>query len=54
MAVPHPKGGEIVWTCVEDNVLGEKEEYRAIGQRGFDYKRFKETEVGYILPGRHI
>ena len=26
VAVPHPKGGGVVWTCVEDNVVGEKEE----------------------------
>ena len=27
LEVPHPKGGG-VWTCVEDNVVGEKDEYK--------------------------
>ena len=34
----HPKGGNIVWTCVKDNIVKEKEAYKAIGLRGFDYK----------------
>ena len=44
LAVPHPKRGGIVWTCVEDNVVGEKEEYKAIELRGFYYKLFQEEE----------
>ena len=30
LEVPHPKGGNIVWTYVQDNVVGEKEEYKSI------------------------
>ena len=40
--VTHPKAGEIVWNNVKDNAVGEKDEYREIGLRGFDYKPFKE------------
>ena len=32
--------GGVVWTCVEDNVIEEKEDYKAIGLRGFYYKLF--------------
>ena len=38
VAVPHPKGGGIIWNSVKDNFIGENEEYRAIGICGFDYK----------------
>ena len=42
MIVPHPKGGGwVLCTCVEDNVVGGKEEYNAFGLRGFYYKLFK-------------
>ena len=30
VAIPHLKGGEIVWTCVKDNAIEEKEDYKAI------------------------
>ena len=30
--------GNIVWTCVKDNIIEETEEYKAIGLHGFDYK----------------
>ena len=40
--VTHPKGGGIVWTCVEDNVLGENEENKAIELCRFDYKLFED------------
>ena len=46
MSVPHTKGGFIVCTCVKDNVIEDKEQYKAIGVRGFDYKLFKEEEGG--------
>ena len=46
MSVPHPKGGNIVWTCVEDNIIKEKEDYKAIGLRGFDNKLFEDKEGG--------
>ena len=51
MVVPHPKGGGIVWTCVEDNVVGEKEEYKAIELRGFYYKLFQEEEGEGVREG---
>ena len=44
--VTHPKAGEIVWNNVKDNAVGEKDEYREIGLRGFDYKPFKEEGGG--------
>ena len=46
MSVPHPKGGGIVWTCVKDHTTDEKEQYEAIGLRGFDYKLSEEEEDG--------
>ena len=38
VSVTHPKGGEIVWTCVKDDIIEEKEDYEYIGLRGFGYK----------------
>ena len=46
VSVPHPKGGTIVWTCVKDHVIDEKEDYKEIGLRGFDYSLFEEKEGG--------
>ena len=40
VSVPHPKGGYIVCTCVKDHIVGEKEQYGAIGLGEFDYKLF--------------
>ena len=40
MVFMYPKIGNIIWTCVEDNVTEEKEEYNAIGLCGFDYELF--------------
>ena len=48
VSVPHPKGGNIVWTCVKDNIIEENYQYKAIGLRGTDYKLFKEEEGGGI------
>ena len=42
MAVPHLKIGNIVWTSVEDNIINEKEEYKAIRLHGFNYSLFEE------------
>ena len=42
VVVTHTKGGNIVWDCGMDNIIGGKEENKAIGQQGFDYKLFKE------------
>ena len=44
VSVPHPKGGKIVWTCVKDHVIEEKEDYKEIGLRGFDYSLFEGNE----------
>ena len=46
VSVPHPKGGKIVWTCVKDHVIEEKEDYKEIGLRGFDYSLFEEKKGG--------
>ena len=51
MSVTNPKGGNIVWNCVEGNIIEEKEDYEAIGLRGFDYKLFEEKEGGGIIEG---
>ena len=42
MSVPHPKRGAFVWTCVKDNIIDEKDDYKDIGLRGFGYKLFEE------------
>ena len=39
MSIPHLKGGNIVWNFVKDHIIEEKEQYEAIGLRGFDYLR---------------
>ena len=44
--MPHPKGGTIFWACVKDHVIDEKEDYKDIGLRGFDYSLFEENEGG--------
>ena len=46
VSVPHPKGGTMFWTCVKDNVIDEKEDYKEIRLRGFDYNVFEEKEGG--------
>ena len=51
MSIPHPKGGGIVWTCVKDNIIEEKEDYKAIGLRGFYYKLFEEEDSGGVQDG---
>ena len=48
MSIPHPKGGSIVWTCVKDHIIDEKEQNKAIGLCGFDYKLFEEDEGGRV------
>ena len=48
VSVPHPKGGNIVWACVKDNIIMEREDYKGIGLSGFDYKLFEEEEGGEI------
>ena len=51
MSVPHPKGGNIVWTFVNDNIIYKNEQYKDIGLRGFDYKLFEEEEGGGTREG---
>ena len=46
MSVPHPKGGGIVWNCVKDYIIDEKEQYESIGIRGFGCKLFEDEEGG--------
>ena len=48
MSVPHPKGENIVWTCVKNHIIKEKEDYKAIGICVFDYKLFELEEVGGV------
>ena len=45
MSITHPKGRNIVWTCVKNNRIKEKEDYESIGLRGFDFKLFEGEEV---------
>ena len=51
MSVTHFKGGAIVWTCLKDHIIDEKEDYKDIGLRGFDYKLFEEEEGGRTREG---
>ena len=43
--------GGVFWTCVEDNAVGRKEDYKAIVIRGFDYKLFEDKEDGRSSKG---
>ena len=51
VSVPHLKGGDIVWTWLNDHTIDEKEPYEAIGLCGFDYKLFEEEEGGGAREG---
>ena len=51
MSVPHLTGGDIVWACVKDHIIDKKEQYKAIGKSGFDYKLFEEEEGGGTREG---
>ena len=51
VSIQHPKGGNIVRTCVKDHIIDEKEKYKNIGLRGFDYKLFEEEEGGGTREG---
>ena len=44
VSVPHPKGGAIVWTCVKDHIIYEKEDNKYIGLCGFHYKLLEEED----------
>ena len=49
VAVTHPKGENIVWTCVEDNIMWEKEDCRAIGLHGLDINYLKKRVCGGVI-----
>ena len=51
MSIPHPKGVATFCTCVKDHIINEKDDYKDIGLRGFDYKLFDEEEVGVNIEG---
>ena len=51
MSVPNTKGGNIVWTCVNNHTLYEKEQYEAIELCGFDSKLFEEEGCGGTREG---
>ena len=51
MQVPQQKGGKIVWTCVDDNIIGHKEENRESRIHGFDYSLFEEKEDEGVIEG---
>ena len=46
MVFLHPKGGKIVYNCVEVNIVGGKEEYKAIQLYGLTCKLFEEEDGG--------
>ena len=46
VSIPHPKGGNIVWTGVKDQIIDENDNYKAIGLRGYEYKLF-DREKGW-------
>ena len=51
MSVPHPKGGNIFWTRVNDHIIDGNRQYKAIGLRGFYYKLFEEEQGGGAREG---
>ena len=51
LSVPHPKEGNIIWNCLKDNIIEEKDEYKAIEINGFDYKLFEEEDGGGFQEG---
>ena len=42
MSVPCSKGGNLFFNSVNDHIIDEKEQYKSIVLRGFDYKSFEE------------
>ena len=42
------KGGGIVWTCVKDDSIEKKDDYKAIVLCGFDYELFEEEDSGGV------
>ena len=48
MAVTHPKGRSIIWTCGKENIIREKKECKDIILKGFDYNIFEEDEGGDV------
>ena len=48
MSIPQKKGGRIIFTCVKDNIIEEKNQYKAIGLCGFGYKLFEEEGISGV------
>ena len=48
VSVPCPKGGNMVWNFLKDNIIKEKDQYEYIGLHGFGYTFFEEEEGGVI------
>ena len=46
MTVPNPKEGECFGFFSTDHIVNEKDQYKVIILRGFDYKLFEEEEGG--------
>ena len=44
----HPKVGNIVWTCAEDNIFRGGYYYKAIRLCGLCYQLFEEEEGGGV------
>ena len=44
VALHHRGRSGVICTCVKDDVVGVKEEFKSIGLHGFDYKLFEEEE----------
>ena len=51
MSVPHSKQGNLFCTCAKDHIIDEKDQYKAIGLRGFDCKLFGSGEDGGTREG---
>ena len=43
MEVTHSKGGNVVWTCVDDNIIEDQNKNREIRLHMLDYILFEEN-----------
>ena len=48
MEVPHPVGGNIDWSFVDDNIIKEKYYNKEIRLCGFDHTSFEENYYGVV------
>ena len=53
MTVPNPKEGECFGFFSTDHIVNEKDQYKVIILRGFDYKLFEEEEGGVTREGKY-